>query len=410
MKKVLPGQLILILVFLTMIVAPATLLFHEPGKILVDENRKAIDIPKLVRDDGTLVTRSRLETYAKDNIGFREFAPRVDSMIMWNIFGVVLDTAQLLGKDGNLFPGANRYNPQLRAPHLPFSEEILTENGMNLEAGAKYFKSIDVPFLFITIPDKEQVYPNLYPDYFVQRPYKNNLGLQVEWLLENTVVDAYDMTSAMRKKAEQSDEMIWYEAGDAAHWNYMGAWYGYLEIMERLKNYDSELKTLSIDDFDITISETGYSNISKTFYYKGLGNTYFEFDYKPGFSSEYIDYMDDPWMPRDLLYSVDFMEGGKYFHYYNSEGEGTLVFFGDSYINNFLMPYFGETFEHVYLFHMPTNFEIMRPILDMMGADYIVIEMVERMYLPQKFHGMIEQFEADVPVLPRPEIYFDENK
>ena len=404
-RQIKTGQLILILIFLAVIAVPGALLFHDTGRYLPGDNRMAAPLPHLKNDDGSLVTKTEIENFIDDNIGFRTAAPRIDTRVMYDLFGVILDDAQLRGKDGNLFAGDDRHFPARRAPYPPLTEEELAENGRNIEAASDYFTSKGVPFLFITIPDKEEVYPGLYPDAFIKRPWKGRLEQQVEWLRANTGVDAYDMTQALRDKASESDAMIWYETKDNAHWNCMGSWYGYLEIMDRLKAYGPDIKTLSIDDFDVSIATEPYTNWDDTFVFRGLSNTVFTFDYKPGFSYEHIGNSNDPWMPQDQLDIAGFQKGGVYFHYHNDKEDGSLVFFGDSYIYQFLLPYFSESFGDVYLFHLPTNYQIMRPILDMIGADYVVLEMVERTYGTTNIEFMAEEFAADVPVLIPPEDY-----
>jgi len=426
-------QLVLLLISLAVIALPATMLFHDTGRYLPGDNRMAASFPKLVKDDGGLATRSELEGFIDDNIGFRTAAPMLDTRVMYTLFGKVLDNAQLAGKDGNFFAGDDRRFPTRRAPYPPVAEEELAENGRNIEAASDYFKSKDIPFMFITIPDKEEVYPDLYPGSFLKRPEQGRLAQQVEWLRANTDVDAFDMTQALRERASAAEGttqalregasaadgmtptprdrassangMLWYETKDNAHWNYMGAWYGYLEIMERISAYDPDLKVLSLDDFDVAVHTEPYVSWDEKFIFRGLYNTVYTFDYKPGFSCEQIGNRTDPWMPQDQLDIAGFQQGGKFFHFHNDAEDGALVFFGDSYIYQFLLPYFSESFGDVYLFHLPTNYRIMKPILDMIGVDYVVLEMVERTWGTTNLHLMAEEFAAEAPALIRPEGY-----
>lgn len=404
-KRIKTEQLILLLVFLAVIALPGILLFQNTGRYLPGDNRMAAAFPKLIKQGGGIVTRTELEDFVDDNIGFRTAAPQLDTMIMYDMFGVLLDNAQLRGKDGNLFAGDDRRFPTRRAPYPPLTEEELTENGLNIQAASDYFKAKDIPFLFITIPNKEEVYPELYPDTFLKRPGMDRLSQQVEWLRANTDVDAFDLTQAMREKASETDGMLWYETKDNAHWNYMGAWYGYLEIMNRLKARGPDLNVLDLRDFDISVSTEPYTNWDGEFVFRGLYNTVYTFDYKPGFNCEQIGNAFDPWMPQDQLDLAGFQKGGSYYHFHNDRQDGTLVIFGDSYIYQFLLPYFSESFEHVYLFTLPTNYRIMRPILDMIGADYVLLEMVERTYGTTNIDLMADEFAADVPVLTRPDGY-----
>ena len=398
-------QLILLLAFLVVIALPFSLLFDDVGRYLPGDNRMAASFPKPLKDDGSLATRSEIEGFFEDNIGFRTAAPMLDTIVRYNLFGVLLDTTQLQGKDGNLFAGDDSRFPTLRAPYPLLPEEELAENGRNIEAASDYFKTKGVPFFFITIPDKEGVYPGLYPEAFLKRPEQSRLAQQVEWLNANTDVDAYDMTLALREKASEAEGMLWYETKDNAHWNFMGAWYGYQEIMARLKNYDPGLKTLSLGEFNIIEHSEPYTTWDGSFVFKGLSNTVYEFDFIPGFGCEQISNGNDPWMPRDQLDIAGFQQGGAYFHFHNENEEGTLVFFGDSYIYQFLLPYFSESFEHVYLFHLPTNYRVMKPVLDMIGADYVVLEMVERTYGTTNIQTMAEEFAAETPVLTPADSY-----
>ena len=401
MKK---QNIIIIIIFLAVVVVPTTMIFNNMGRYLPGDNRMAASFPEIIKDDGSIVTRTELENFFNDNIGFRSAAPDLDTRVMYDIFNVILDDAQLQGKNGNLFAGDNRYYPTRRAPYDPLSEEELAENARNIVAADNHFKSKDIPFMFITIPNKEEVYPDLYPDTFLKKPDKSRLGQQVDWLKANTDVDAYDMTLALREIAAASDEMLWYETGDSAHWNYFGAYYGYREIMTRLQKYDPSIRVLSLDDFDITTTFEPYIDKNGIFEYKGLFNTVYTFDYKPGYKAEYVDYTNDPWMPADQLEIAGFLSGGHYYHTHNDSQEGQLVFFGDSYIYQFLLPHFSESFADVYLFHTPTDYSIMKPILDMIGADFVILEIVERAYDGSNFLLMADQFATETPVLTAPPV------
>jgi hypothetical protein len=399
MKK---QNIILIVLFLAVIAIPSAMMFQGAGRYLPEDNRMAAPIPDLVKEDGSLVTRTEIENFANDNIGFRTAAPDLEMRALYDIFHIVLDNAQLQGKAGNLFAGDNRHYPSRRAPYTPLSDEQVTESARNIEAAADYFAEKDIPFLFLTIPNKEEVYPELYPDTFLKRPDKTRLAQVVDRLTAQTEVDAYDMTPALREKAAGTAEMLWYETGDSAHWNYMGAYYGYQEIMTRLKQYDPARKTLTLDDFAVTVTKEPYTNRDGTYVFDGLFNTKFTFDYKPGYTAVSVDYQNDPWMPADQLAVAGFEPGGHYYHYHNDTQEGQLVFFGDSYVYQFLLPYFAESYEDVYLFHLPTNYRIMKPVLDMIGADYVVLEMVERAFDGDNFLLMADEFAAETPVLTAP--------
>ena len=398
-------QLVLIVIFLAVIAVPAMLLFQNSGRYLTGENRMAASFPKLIKDDGSLSTRTDFENFFDDNIGFRSAAPLLNAQVMYKLFGTILDTAQLKGKDGNLFAGDDRRFPTRRAPYPPLTERELADNGQNIEAASDYFKTKDIPFLFITIPDKEEVYPNLYPDTFLQKPDQDRLAQQTYWLNANTDVDAFDMTNYLRQTAENFNGMLWYETGNSAHWNYMGAWYGYLAIMDRLKKYDPGVKVLNLDEFNVTTATEPYTNVDGSLVYSGMYNTVYTFDYKPGFSSTQITNGEDPWMPQDQLDLAGFQKGGVYYHFHNDNEKGQLVFFGDSYVYQFLLPYFAESFGDVYLFFLPTNYQIMKPVLDMIGADYVVLEMVERTYGSTNMNTMADEFAADAPTLTRPADY-----
>ncbi|MDR0875285.1 MAG: hypothetical protein LBN12_03650 [Clostridiales Family XIII bacterium] len=383
---------ILIILFLAVITVPALMMFQSAGRYLPGDNRMAAAIPKFIKDDGSLVNRTDIEDFANDNIGFRTAAPNLDTRVMYELFHLMLDTAQLQGKENNLFAGDDRYYPSRRAPYQPLSEEELEENGHNIEAAADYFKAKDIPFLFITIPDKEEVYPELYPDTFLKRPDQTRLSQLTDWLTENTEVDAYDLTGALREKASASDDMLWYETGDSAHWNYLGAYYGYREIMGRLQKYDPARKALTLDDFEIAVTTEPYTNWDGSFRYRDLDNTMYTFDYKAGFKSALVDYANDPWAPPDQLELAGFEKNGHFYHYHNDTQEDQLVFFGDSYIYQFLLPYFAETYGDVYLFHLPTDYRIMRPVLDLIGADFVILEKVERSFNGDDFLLMAEEF------------------
>ncbi len=71
----------------------------------------------------------------------------------------------------------------------------------------------------------------------------------------------YDELMSCKKNGIQA----YYASYDASHWNYYGAYIGYLSVMNNVKKDISDLKILSEDDFNISQIQVEKEYAGKTY-------------------------------------------------------------------------------------------------------------------------------------------------
>jgi hypothetical protein len=386
-----------IAVFLFALFMPMVLINHIPKKILVMENKTAAEFPNIFTDEGKLNLsggwRSDFETYLNDNLGFKEFAVTLYTGIMHKLFNRYFEPHVLLGENNHLFyiPG-DISNPLSMPPYnlIPEMElKITTDNISKIDA---YCKQHNVYFLFVSVPDKEEVYSEYYPKAFIERPNISRLAQIVKYMNEHSDIDAIDLTDSL-VAAKSNEDLLYYKSIDSSHWNMNGAFFGYLAIMNRLRDYQKDLFIMQKNNFSIQEIPVELTTRNGLYLYKGFSDIKYDYQYKKGYSAQLMaSYAGNTWQPdpsaelvlQELLTRTDYFS---YVHYYRNPscitGKRFLIF-GDSYIESFLVPFFSESFSET-LFVLSPDGAIMGEVIEKFKPDFVIYEMVERMYTDNLF-------------------------
>ncbi len=113
-----------------------------------------------------------------------------------------------------------------------FTPEELSRIADYLVLVNNYCKKHNKKFYFVIAPDKNKIYGEYYPGYYKKiRPDSKSRANQLKNYLEkNTNVKVIYLYDTLMKN---KDKGILYYKGDT-HWNQLGAYFGYEEIMKRL--------------------------------------------------------------------------------------------------------------------------------------------------------------------------------
>ena len=92
-------------------------------------------------------------------------------------------------------------------------------------------------------PDKNKIYPEYMPDYIKRlHPQYNSTDLLVEYLKELTDINIIYPKKELLKYKESN--LLYYKYD--AHWNRLGAYIGYMELMKYMNKDYFDLKDISI--------------------------------------------------------------------------------------------------------------------------------------------------------------------
>lgn len=127
-----------------------------------------------------------------------------------------------------------------------FSIEEMKKIKMNITYKRELLKKYGIDYYIMIVPDKNRVYPEMYPNYINKYGEKGRAELLVNYLHNNGI----DVVYPLEELFDAKDIGYLYYKTDA-HWNTYGAFIGYNSIMKRIKKDYSDIKALLISEFDI---------------------------------------------------------------------------------------------------------------------------------------------------------------
>jgi len=188
-----------------------------------------------------------MESYINDVFAFRNDLIDLYSIIFLKVGVSVKPNNIIIGKNGFLFLG-NKLSDvidQTTGKNL-FSDDDLKAWNQRFLYRKKYLDQFDIPFYLIIPPNKHSVYPEYLPDYII--PSKHN---RLQQLIDskpgyNIIV----LKDAMVKAKSEWGDNMFYKTD--SHWNEIGAYVGYLEIMRRLKQDFDKIEPVILNKKDFT--------------------------------------------------------------------------------------------------------------------------------------------------------------
>ncbi len=242
------NNVIFYIVFLLLLAPLVGLVFPDvnPKTDLV-ENRKLADFPEF--DLHRIADYpEEFESYFDDHFGFRNYLIKLNGKYKRKVFGIKEKKAKVLsGKDEWLFftgndsvedyRGLNSFTPE----HLRRWAEILTKK-------QEYLKSVGVDYLFVVAPNKSSIYPEYLPDWMTKVSPQTPLDQLMSYLKDRTDLNILDLRDALL--SNKGSDVLLYHPTDT-HWNSMGAFIGYREIIAHL---GSSFAGHALSDQEINLS------------------------------------------------------------------------------------------------------------------------------------------------------------
>lgn len=240
-KKILIGS------FLFLIISPGILYKFIPQEFRKNnENRTLAEKPTLSIDNYNEYP-SLYENYYNDYLPFKNELTNLNSRIKYNIFNISSNDAVIKGKDDWLFYNSKYKNDGDTLADYQrtnyYSDEKLIEFKNSLNRKKKFLESLGIEFYVYIASNKEEIYPEYMPDYYVRLNEKSKTDLVVEYLTENTDVNiVYPKETLIANKDKYQ---LYYKAD--THWNQYGAYLGFMELMKAMGKEVEELENLSTD-------------------------------------------------------------------------------------------------------------------------------------------------------------------
>jgi hypothetical protein len=266
----------------------------------------------------------------------------------------------IVGREGHHF--FTGYNHELIAKfqgRAIFSDEELRIFAQKLTAIKNYLNEKGIPLIVMFCTDKETIYPEYYSKTIRRGPEPGQLNIVTTYLQNATPVDIFNIQQAL---IAQKEPYLLYPKGppgNLAHYNEIGAFFAYLELMKHINAYFPEIVPYSLGDINIACDENGVAGISlkKTPSYKKLDDSFF----------------DNVTVSRPFSWeNVAFENTGT--------GSLTALFLRDSYMGSnggYFTKYVVQHFNKTILIHF-ANIKNFRQYIETFAPDIVVLETAER--------------------------------
>ncbi len=217
-----------------LLVPSVSLLFSEQDDISLTEKRKLAELPKINSSYRSVIEYPKnFGVFFEDHFGFRNQIIRLHNCICCKIFRSSPSRFVIAGEgswyflnmDGSLFDYLG---------HIHF-EEITLHKMKNLLMDRKeWLNSIGGEYLFLPIPNKEMVYEEFLPDILQQNRGKSKYDQIISFLGKSN--DFPNYIDVKKLMLEHKNEQQMYFKTDS-HWNSIGAFVLYCEIIRRLQQW-----------------------------------------------------------------------------------------------------------------------------------------------------------------------------
>ena len=286
---------------------------------------------------------SEISDYVSEHFSFRSRFVTLWSLISADFFNTSTMDNVIMGKDGWLFFGDTI--PDYLRTNV-FNENQLYGAVKTLDLMNEYVSANGGKFLFVVAPNKNTVYPQYMPAF--QKTGTNSSNYK---LLTSCLSDKEYYLNVLPLFMKRSEQL--YHKKDS-HWNNLGASICYSAITEKLgkasEDYESSGYSVKKDwsgDLDLMLFPTR-NNLDEQIHF----NKEYQFEYVSSFHSE-----------DDIKIKT-----------YNSDGNGNLIMYRDSFTNA-LQPMLSSTFENAYFTRiLPCRLSEN----DIESGDTVILELAER--------------------------------
>jgi len=161
----------------------------------------------------------------------------------------------LIGKDNYLFYSKSKDEKTIEDYQglISVSEQQINEINDELKKLNQWLSANGIDFFLIIAPDKHTIYPEKMPDY-ISRGSSSATDRIIPYLVQHNIY-IIDLRGPLKKAKSMNDE-LYYKTD--THWNSLGAYIGYCEIIKSLSVNYSDVRAIKINLKNIKF--TAYAN------------------------------------------------------------------------------------------------------------------------------------------------------
>jgi alginate O-acetyltransferase complex protein AlgJ len=235
-------QFLLASVFLLVIALPSTImLFEERAVYSIHEKRRLAIFPEWHWDE-RLISEipAQISTYFSDHYGLRTKMIERNQHFKEKYFAKSSTSRVIKGENDWLFLNKGRMLDNFIG-QAKLDESTLSLWQQNLIDKQRALKNLGIEYFFVSIPNKMTMYPENLPEYIRELAGITRLDQFSAYLRKQEHFDAYtDLEFALSAYQLINPQEILYYKTDT-HWNSLGAFIAYRQIMQRLSDRFPEL-------------------------------------------------------------------------------------------------------------------------------------------------------------------------
>ena len=225
---------------------PLAALFGAAPTAGLTEKRAPASPPALTGHLRALKTfPRRFDAYWNDAFGFRSTLVRSYNRLALTI-SVTPSNKVVIGTAGWLFVGQDYGAVEYYRATRPFSREQLVWWQHVLETRRDWLARRGARYLFLVAPDKHTIYPEYMPATLNRVGTATRLDQLIAHLEANSDFRILDLRAVLRQ-AKAHDAI--YEPLDS-HWNDLGAWFAYDEIVKQVGVWFPRVQPLPLASYD----------------------------------------------------------------------------------------------------------------------------------------------------------------
>lgn len=199
----------------------------------------SIHLPNLIilKNFDYLTTRFS-QNYFNNNFLLRSEIINLHALIKYKGLGVSPTDRVLVGKSNWLFLGNFGSNLDYIRKKKLFSENELKAWKKLLEKRSNWLEKRGIYYVFVITPNKSSIYPEYLPNNINVNNKYSRLDQLIDYLRENSHVNIIDLRPTLIEA--KSKYKTYYETD--THWNQIGGYLGYYEIVSHLKKEFSSIQ------------------------------------------------------------------------------------------------------------------------------------------------------------------------
>jgi alginate O-acetyltransferase complex protein AlgJ len=306
------------------------------------------------------------QNYFNDNFGFRNVFIRINSFINLKIFGVSPTPLPdiVAGKEGWLFYNNPNDGSSLNDYYglAGFTFHRLSAIKQNMTRLRREVASRNILLILAIAPSKHTVYEEYLPTRVAMM--KGNLSrvdqLRSVWGEDDTYASFIDARRLLAAAKREMKYPLYYKTD--THWNNLGAFLVYSEIMKEVKARYPKVEALTLTDFSLSSIQVPGRDLAGMMNMASLMSDT-EVTLKP-LRPSVAKYSNAPYAFRTAIRSEIRDYKGPH-----------VVAFGDSFLA-YLIPYLSESFSRGLYLAAPLTIDF--SVIDKEKPNVVIVELVER--------------------------------